>query len=106
MGYHFTSTTMLPTISADVREPKSIRIISAPAEVAQLEALLAANGHRHPATPSYTGPCNTWSDGPSSHVRHHPATLSDRLILKQVAGDRCHRLAASSLPWPKATDPR
>jgi hypothetical protein len=60
-------------------------------QVAQPGALLAANRHRHPATPGHTRPCNTWSEGISSHVRHHLATLCDRLILKQV-----HRAVESS----------
>jgi hypothetical protein len=45
---------------------------------------MAANGHRRPATPSHTKPRDTWSDGTSSHVCHHPATPRNRLILKQV----------------------
>ena len=45
---------------------------------------MAANGHSHPPTLSHTGPRNTWSDGTSSHVWHHQATLRNRLILKQV----------------------
>jgi hypothetical protein len=35
-------------------------------------------------TPSHAGPRNTWSDGTSRHVQHHPATLRNRLKLKQV----------------------
>ena len=54
------------------------------ARVAQLGALLAANGHRRPATPSHRGPRNTWSDGTSSHIWHHLATLRNRLTVKQV----------------------
>ena len=52
--------------------------------VAQLGAQLAANGHRHPATSSLTKPHNSSSNGTSSHVWQYPATLCDRLILKQV----------------------
>jgi len=71
---------------------------------------VAANGHRYPATPGHTEPRNTWSDGTSSHVWHHPATFCDRLVLKQVLGrprtcgsglpsaGRCHR-------WPSVLSP-
>ena len=45
---------------------------------------MAANGHRHPATPSHTRPRNACSDGTSSLVRHHPATLRNCLTVKQV----------------------
>ena len=47
---------------------------------------MAANGHSHPPTLSHTGPRNTWSDGTSSLVWHHLATLQNRLILKQSIG--------------------
>jgi hypothetical protein len=47
---------------------------------------MAANGHSHPPTLSHTGPRNTWSDGTSSHVWHHQATLRNRLTVKQVHG--------------------
>jgi len=42
------------------------------------------SGSQRPQSPSHTQPRNTCSDGTSSHVRHHPATLRLRLILKQV----------------------
>ena len=45
---------------------------------------MAANGHRCPATPSYVQPRNTWPDGTSSRIWHHPATLRPRLTVKQV----------------------
>jgi hypothetical protein len=45
---------------------------------------LGANGRSRPGTLSHTGPRDTWSDGTSRHVQHHPATLRNRLKLKQV----------------------
>ena len=45
---------------------------------------MAANGHSCPATPSYVQPRNTWPDGTSSFVWHHPATPRPRLTVKQV----------------------
>jgi hypothetical protein len=45
---------------------------------------MAANGHSCPATPSYVQPRNTWPDGTSSLVWHHPATPRPRLTVKQV----------------------
>jgi hypothetical protein len=66
------------------RGAAAFRRVRGMASGAQLGALLAANGHRRPATPGYTGPGNTWPGGTSSHVRHHPATLYHRLIVKQV----------------------
>jgi hypothetical protein len=54
------------------------------ARVAELGALLAANGHRRRATPSDRGPRNTWSDGTSSHIWHRLATLRNRLMLNQI----------------------
>jgi len=47
-------------------------------------AQLAANRHRRPVTPSYTGPRNTWSESTPSLVCHHPATQRTRLTVKQV----------------------
>jgi hypothetical protein len=47
---------------------------------------MAANGHRHLATPSHIRPRNACSGGTSSLACHHPATLWNRLILKQVCG--------------------
>lgn len=47
-------------------------------------AQLGANDRSRPATPSHTGPRDTWSDGTSSHVCHHSATLRDCLTVKQV----------------------
>jgi putative transposase len=45
---------------------------------------VAANGHGRPATPSLIEPRNTCSDCTSSDVWHHPATLRNRLSVKQV----------------------
>jgi hypothetical protein len=42
--------------------------------VAQLVALLAANGNDRPATSSDARPCNACSNGASSHTCRHPAT--------------------------------
>jgi len=41
-------------------------------------------GCQRPPPPSHTQPRNTWSDGISSLVCDHPATLRNCLILKQV----------------------
>jgi hypothetical protein len=43
-----------------------------------------ANGARQPVTPSLIQSHNASSNGTCSHVRHHPAIVCDRLILKQV----------------------
>ena len=48
---------------------------------------MAANGHSHPPMLSHTGPRNTRSDGTSNHIWHHPATLRNRLTVKQVYED-------------------
>jgi hypothetical protein len=48
---------------------------------------MAANDRLRPATPSDTGPRNSWSDSTSSHVCHHLATLCGRLTVKQVHRD-------------------
>ena len=45
---------------------------------------MAANGQSCPATPSYVQPRNTWPDGTSSLVWHHPATPRPRLTVKQI----------------------
>ena len=45
---------------------------------------MAANGHRHLATPSHIRPRNACSDGTFSLVWHHLATPRLRLILEQV----------------------
>jgi hypothetical protein len=67
-------------ISARPPASPAFRRVRGVARVAQL----AANGHRHPATPIHTGPRNTCSGGTPSHVWHHSATLCDRLTVKQV----------------------
>jgi hypothetical protein len=53
-------------------------------KVAQLGALLAANGRRRPVTYSHIRALITWSDGTPSLVWHHTATLCDRLTVKHV----------------------
>jgi hypothetical protein len=63
-----------------LRRTAAFRGFAKAGEVAQL----AANGHRRPAKPSHSGPRNMLSDGTSSPVCHHPATLGNCLILKQV----------------------
>lgn len=69
------------------------------------EPHLAADGHRRPATSNHTKPRNTWSDGTFGHVRHHPAALRPRLILKQVAGTAYQRRGLA-LSRPAPADPR
>jgi phage terminase small subunit len=44
-------------------------------------------GSQRPPSPSHTGPRNTWSDGTSSHIWHHPATLPARLRPPQSLGE-------------------
>jgi hypothetical protein len=73
--------------------------------VAQLEAYLAANRHSLPATPGLIEPAKARSNGPYSPVQHHPATRCDRLILKQVAGDRLSPVGRFVLTWPKRLIP-
>jgi hypothetical protein len=74
--------------------------------VAQLGAYLAANGHSLPATPSLIEPDNARSNGSYSHVQHHPATLRNRLMLKQVARDRLSPLRYFVFAMAEAPDPR
>jgi hypothetical protein len=69
---------------------------------AQLEAYLAANGHRIPATPGLIQPDNARSNGPCSRVQHHRATRSDRLVLKQV----CRKIRPWFLLIPRHLRPR
>jgi hypothetical protein len=72
-----------PMVARDLRRSGAFRRVRGMAGV----ALLAANRRRRPATPNHTGPRNTWSDGTSSHVWHHPATRRTRLTVKQVHGE-------------------
>jgi hypothetical protein len=84
-----------------LRREAIFRRIRGMARVAQL----AANCHCQPATSSRAGPCNTCSDGTSSLFWHQPATLCNRLTVKQVykesvagfAGPRPRRHAAVDL---------
>ncbi len=45
---------------------------------------MAANGHSRQAATSHAGPRNDCSDGKSGHAWRHPATLRNRLTVKQV----------------------
>lgn len=88
-----------------LRRAAAFRPIRGVTGVAQLGAL-PANGHGHPAMPSHTQPRKTSSDGTSSLVWHRPATVRNRLILKQVARGSLSPVGRSVFAVAEAPDPR
>ena len=78
--------------------------------VAQLEARLAANGHRYPARPSHIIRRNTWSDSPSGHVCHHSVTLWNRLDRqtgpREVRGRSCYPFGIGGTTLPTGSSRR
>jgi hypothetical protein len=76
------------SIPAEVRTPPRqrghVRRSMTTAAARPPSARGSPTGSQRPQPPSQTGPRTTWSDGTSSHVRHHLSTQRNRLTVKQV----------------------